>query len=58
MKVTKSAKKGTLRGLYYQLNPMCQVKLLHATRGTIFGLAVDIRKGSPQFGQMTTANIC
>ena len=46
-----SATKGTLRGLHYQLNPMCQAKLLRATRGTIFDVAVDIRKGSPQFGQ-------
>ena len=46
-----SAQKGTLRGLHYQLNPMCQAKLLRATRGTIFDVAVDIRKGSPQFGQ-------
>ena len=46
-----SAQKGTLRGLHYQLDPMCQAKLLRATRGTIFDVAVDIRKGSPQFGQ-------
>lgn len=45
-----SAEKGTLRGLHYQLNPMCQAKLLRATRGTIFDVAVDIRKGSPQYG--------
>ena len=42
-----SAQKGTLRGLHYQLNPKCQAKLLRATRGTIFDVAVDIRKGSP-----------
>ena len=29
---------------------MCQAKLLRATRGTIFDVAVDIRKGSPQYG--------
>ena len=46
-----SAQKGTLRGLHYQLNPKCQAKLLRATRGTIFDVAVDIRKGSPQYGQ-------
>ena len=46
-----SAEKGTLRGLHYQLNPMCQAKLLRATRGTIFDVAVDIRKGSPQYGE-------
>ena len=50
-----SAEKGTLRGLHYQLNPMCQAKLLRATRGTIFDVAVDIRKGSPTFGQWVGA---
>ena len=46
-----SAQKGTLRGLHYQLNPKCQAKLLRCTRGKIFDVAVDIRKGSPQYGQ-------
>lgn len=42
-----SAEKGTLRGLHYQLNPMAQAKLLRVSRGTIFDVAVDIRRGSP-----------
>lgn len=46
-----SAQKGTLRGLHYQLNPMCQAKLLRCTRGKIFDVAVDIRKGSLQYGK-------
>lgn len=46
-----SAEKGTLRGLHYQLNPMAQAKLLRATRGTIFDVAVDIRKGSPNYAK-------
>ena len=46
-----SAQKGTLRGLHYQLKPMCQAKLLRCTRGKIFDVAVDIRKGSPQYGK-------
>ena len=46
-----SAQKGTLRGLHYQLNPMCQAKLFRCTRGKIFDVAVDIRKGSPQYGK-------
>lgn len=46
-----SAQKGTLRGLHYQLNPMCQAKLLRCTRGKIFDVAVDICKGSPQYGK-------
>lgn len=46
-----SATKGTLRGLHYQKNPMAQAKLLRCTRGEIFDVAVDIRKGSPQYAK-------
>lgn len=46
-----SAAKGTLRGLHYQLNPMCQAKLLRCTRGEILDVAVDIRRGSPQYAK-------
>jgi len=45
-----SSAKGILRGLHYQLhNP--QGKLVHVTRGEVFDVAADIRKGSPTFGQ-------
>lgn len=46
-----SALRGTLRGLHYQLNPMCQTKLLRCVRGEIFDVAVDLRRGSPQYAQ-------
>jgi dTDP-4-dehydrorhamnose 3,5-epimerase len=52
-----SAVRGTLRGLHYQLNPMCQAKLLRCTRGEILDVAVDIRKGSPQYGQWVGAKL-
>lgn len=44
-----SANKGTLRGLHYQTEPMVQSKLVRCTRGAIFDVAVDIRKGSPNY---------
>ena len=44
-----SADKGTLRGLHYQTEPMAQAKLLRCTKGAIFDVAVDIRKGSPNY---------
>ena len=48
-----SATKGTLRGLHYQTDPMAQAKLLRCTNGSIFDVAVDIRKNSPQYAKWT-----
>lgn len=46
-----SKTRGTLRGLHYQLNPKAQTKLVRCTKGAIFDVAVDIRKGSPSYGK-------
>jgi len=44
--------RGTLRGLHYQLR-RSQGKLVRATAGEVFDVAVDIRRGSPTFGRWT-----
>ena len=44
------SKRGTLRGLHYQLRHP-QGKLVHVTRGEVFDVAADIRVGSPTFGR-------
>lgn len=43
--------RGTLRGLHYQKHPKAQAKLMMAVKGEIFDVAVDIRQGSPSYGQ-------
>jgi dTDP-4-dehydrorhamnose 3,5-epimerase len=47
---------GTLRGLHYQVKH-AQAKLIQVIEGTIFDVALDIRRGSPYFGQWTSVHL-
>ena len=46
-----SAKVGTIRGLHFQAPPHAQDKLVRCGKGALFDVAVDIRAGSPSYGQ-------
>lgn len=48
---------GTLRGLHYQLAPFAQTKLVRVSFGSVLDIAVDIRKGSPTFGEYVSVEL-
>jgi dTDP-4-dehydrorhamnose 3,5-epimerase len=49
MNVGYSHRKGTLRGLHFQLAPHTEVKMVRCTRGAIYDVLVDLRPESPSF---------
>lgn len=52
-----SATPGTVRGLHFQTPPFAQAKLVRVVRGAIFDVAVDLRHGSPHYGQSVSARL-
>lgn len=49
--------KGVLRGLHFQLPPFAQSKLVQVIEGKVLDVAVDIRKGSPTFGDYVSVEL-
>lgn len=51
--VSYNKKRGTLRGMHYQVSPFEETKLVRCTRGGIYDVIIDLRPGSPTFMQWT-----
>lgn len=49
---------GVMRGLHFQCPPFTQSKLVRCVKGAVLDVAVDIRKGSPTYGQHVSCLLC
>ena len=49
--ISYTTRRGTLRGLHYQLPPYEETKLVRCTMGSIYDVVLDVRRGSPTFGR-------
>lgn len=49
--------RGVMRGLHFQIPPFTQAKLVSCVRGRVLDVAVDIRRGSPTYGQHVAAEL-
>jgi dTDP-4-dehydrorhamnose 3,5-epimerase len=52
-----TAKRGTVRGMHYQLPPAAEVKLVRCLHGALFDVILDLRPDSPSFGQWFGATL-
>ncbi len=46
-----SVRKGTVRGMHFQIEPVVEAKLVRCTRGAMFDVALDLRRDSASYGQ-------
>jgi dTDP-4-dehydrorhamnose 3,5-epimerase len=49
--VGHSVRRGTVRGMHFQMAPYAEVKVVHCSRGALYDVVLDLREGSPTRGQ-------
>jgi len=52
-----SARRGTLRGMHFQVPPHGEIKIVECVKGAIWDVIIDIRSQSPSFGQWTSVEL-
>ena len=55
--INYNKKKGTLRGMHYQVEPYAEIKVVRCIKGKIFDAIADIRKDSPTYGKYFTVEL-
>lgn len=55
--ISYNRKKGTLRGMHYQIAPYQECKLIRCTRGAIFDVIIDLRTDSPTYKQWAAVEL-
>jgi dTDP-4-dehydrorhamnose 3,5-epimerase len=55
--LSRSARRGTLRGLHFQTPPSAETKIVHCIAGAVFDVALDLRPDSPTFRQAFSAEL-
>lgn len=55
--ISFNRKKGTLRGMHYQIKPHEEIKLVRCTRGAVYDVLVDLRPDSPTFKQWAAVDL-
>jgi len=53
-----SRRAATLRGLHFQLPPAAQAKLITVVKGRVLDVALDVRRGSPTYGEYVATELC
>src|SRR5215469_13768474 len=56
--LTLTKKRGTIRGMHFQMEPKPEIKLIRCAAGAIFDVAVDVRRDSPTFGKWEGFELC